>query len=208
MRYIRSFRLSVLFLFIANLLSISLAQPDPDSMIHKIFMAIHQDDVDAMKSLTLLSDFRDNINEVVDRSGQTPLMRAVLQGKSPDIVRTIMKFGADPTIGEKDGYTPLHGIGFQGRYELAPILVSEFGLDPNDKHVDGFTPLHRACWGYEDRHTTTAKILLELGADPYEPMCTQQYPDCILPVDATNNEETKRVLRSHMTKGTHNEKEL
>ena len=44
--------------------------------------------------------------------GQTPLMSAVLSGKT-EAVRALLKHQPDVTIGEKDGYTPMHGAGFQ-----------------------------------------------------------------------------------------------
>ena len=44
--------------------------------------------------------------------GQTPLMSAVLSGKT-EAVRALLKHQPDVTIGEKDGYTPFHGAGSQ-----------------------------------------------------------------------------------------------
>jgi hypothetical protein len=38
--------------------------------------------------------------------GQTPLMNAVLSGKT-SAVEALLRAGADVTIGEKDGYTPM-----------------------------------------------------------------------------------------------------
>ena len=101
------------------------------------------------------------IDEIDDRTGQTPLMYSVLSGQT-DLVRFFLEKGADVTIPEKDGYTPVHGAGFQGRAEIMKILI-DHGLDPSDRHGDGFTPLHRACWGREDRHTETVRVLLDAG---------------------------------------------
>ena len=60
------------------------------------------------------------------------------------------------------GYTPMHGAGFQGRAEIAKLLIAH-GLDPSDRHSDGFTPIHRACWGREQRHADTVRVLLKAG---------------------------------------------
>merc|ERR1712127_994617 len=89
-------------------------------------------------------------------------MNAVLSGKLL-AVKYLLRKGADTTLGEKDGYTPMHGAGFQGRAEIAKVLL-EHGMPVDDKHADGHTPLQRACWGHEDRHAATAKVMLEHGA--------------------------------------------
>ena len=197
-------------LLLVNLLQYICAtrdQLDPESTLYKIFKYTQENQVAMLKELSKLPDFQANINETIDPSGQTPLMRAVLMGQAPDTIRTLLSLGADPAIAEKDGYTPMHGVGFQGRFELAPVLVNEFGLDPNDKHADGFTPLHRACWGPDERHAKTVEVLLKLGADPNEPMC-RDASNCKLPVDATTNQATKIILQKFMTKTENKEGEL
>ena len=108
-----------------------------------------------------------DIDERDNRSGQTPLMMSVLMGRT-DLVKFFLEKGADVTIPEKDGYTPVHGAGFQGRADIMKILI-EHGLDPSDRHQDGFTPLHRACWGREDRHTETVRVLLDAGVPATQP---------------------------------------
>merc|ERR1711907_421744 len=98
---------------------------------------------------------------VIGPGGQSPLMHAVLGGKT-EITKFLLENGADTSIAEKDGYTPMHGAGFQGRAEIAKLLIAH-GLDPSDMHEDGYTPLHRACWGVSTGHTETVKVLLEAG---------------------------------------------
>ncbi|KAK3243531.1 hypothetical protein CYMTET_46824 [Cymbomonas tetramitiformis] len=118
---------------------------------------------------------------------QTPLMTAVLQGQA-NMVGLLLDSGADPTIGEKDGYTPVHGAAYQGRANVMKILIDK-NFDLNEVHRDGFTPLHRACWGKEQRHTDTVKLLLNAGVDPKQPSSTGV--ECI---QMTRNEETKKVV--------------
>jgi ankyrin repeat protein len=72
----------------------------------------------------------------IGQGGQTPLMNAVLSGKTA-AVDFLLKQGADTKIGEKDGYTPMHGAGFQGRAEIAKLLIAH-GLDASDRHSDGY----------------------------------------------------------------------
>lgn len=103
-----------------------------------------------------------DINSIMEGSGQTPLMNAVLSGKV-QAVKYLLRKGADVTIPEKDGYTPMHGAGFQGRSEIAKLLIKH-GVPINDEHIDGYNPIHRACWGREERHTDTVRVFLEGGA--------------------------------------------
>ena len=70
----------------------------------------------------------------------------------------------DVSLGEKDGYTAFHGAGFQGRAEIAKLLLEDSrNIDPNTFHEDGFAPLHRACWGREQRHVDTIRVLVDMG---------------------------------------------
>ena len=128
-----------------------------------------------------------DIDERDDRSGQTPLMMSVLMGYT-DLVKFFLEKGADVTIPEKDGYTPVHGAGFQGRADIMEILI-EHGLDPNDRHEDGFTPLHRACWGREERHTETVRVLLDAGVPATQP--DAQGRTCAV---LTNNDNTLHLI--------------
>ena len=91
----------------------------------------------------------------------------MLSGKT-GAVKFLLKRGADTAVAEKDGYTPMHGAGFQGRADIAEALIAH-GLNPSDRHSDGFTPIHRACWGSEQRHTDTVRVLLEAGVKWNEP---------------------------------------
>jgi hypothetical protein len=164
----------------------------------------------------LLQIFREDtekkcdINEIIpDGSGQTLIMNAVLTGKSDELITALLDNGADVSIGEHDGFTPIHGAGFQGRASAVKILVEhpKAKMDVNDKHRDGHAPLHRACWGMEQRHTDTVKMLIEYGADALEPFCRKSRgPDgkirekCQELVDMTRNQETRKVLEAHSKK--------
>ena len=75
-----------------------------------------------------------------------------------------------------------------GRAEVAKLLI-DHGLDPSDMHADGYTPLHRACWGREERHTETVRVLLEAGVPP-----TQATRTGYLPATITQNIATRKVI--------------
>jgi len=153
------------------------------------FQAIVNNDMSALKDLLILDKKSLNSMEgCPPDSGQTPLMFSVLSGNF-EAVKVLMDAGADPTIGEAQGYTPMHGAGFQGRAEIAELLIHAYKLDPSDMHSDGFTPLHRACWGGEQRHTDTVRVLLEAGVHYNE-----YSRDGELCMDLTENEGTAKLL--------------
>lgn len=145
-----------------------------------IFSAVQMD------SAELLQEALDEDPSELNRrgpGGQTPLMNAVLSGKS-HAVAFLLQAGADPTIPEKDGYTPPHGAGFQGRAEIARLLHAH-GINIDVAHSDGNRPIQRACWGNDKRHADTVKTFVELGA-------ALAVKDC-----RTSNPHTKSYLASH-----------
>jgi len=152
--------------------------------------AIQADDI-AM--LTKHIDGGLEINEK-GQGGQTPLMMAVLSGKT-SAVEVLLSRGADTSIGEQDGYTPCHGAGFQGRAEIMKLLLKHGLRCDTDRHSDGYTALHRACWGREERHTSTVRVLLKAGTPP-----DQASSDGKMPVDLTSSVTTKKVLQHHLQK--------
>jgi ankyrin repeat protein len=115
-------------------------------------------------------------------------MASVLRGKN-NIVKYLLKAGADPMVGEKNGYNPPHGAAFQGRPDVMQTLI-DFGLDVNSFHADGFVPFHRACWGSEKRHADTLLVLLKHGIDPE--VRSKDGRKCR---EMTENEHVLRVLK-------------
>ena len=80
-----------------------------------LFDAVTKGDVAAVKSI--IEDNNESVAELVNirelGSGQTPIMKSVLMGKT-EIAEYLLSVGeVDVTIGEKDGYTVMHGAGFQ-----------------------------------------------------------------------------------------------
>ena len=124
-----------------------------------LFSAVAADDAALVRAAVAASPA--SLNARAPGDGQTPLMRASLQGRVA-AVRALLALGADATIGEKDGYTPLHGAAFQGRAEVARALLADPRV-PNARHGDGFFPIHRACWGRDERYGDTVRAFLENG---------------------------------------------
>ena len=190
----------------AMMLVISLARsaPVPKQVTHHftvedyaIIENVRADNLEGIRSA--LKDGGD-IN-VVGPGGQTPLMLAVLTGKT-EVVKLLLEKGADVTIGEQDGYTPMHGAGFQGRHEVAKLLI-DHGLDPLDAHKDGYTAIHRACWGKEERHTETVRVLLEAGV-PYDLKASNGK----MPLEMAKSPATQALLEEWSKKSPSENEEL
>ena len=138
------------------------AAEGPAGVKEDIFAAVRRDDAAAIERLVGADK---TVLDETGPGGQSPTMHGVLQGKSK-AVATLIKLGADLTVGEKDGYTPMHGAGFQGRAKVAKLLA-EAGVDVNAVHADGYAPIHRCCFG--DGHPQTLRVFLEAGVSPTLP---------------------------------------
>ena len=195
--------LSFVLLLLVLLARTAVAESTITEADEKLFRSVHESDIDGLIAASKMDEF--NVNKIIDPSGQTPLMRAVLQGSTPETVEMLLKLGADPLIGERDGYTPMHGAGFQGRAQLVPILIEKAHLDINERHSDGYTPITRACWGREQRHTETVKVMLIHGANPEEKMCSNVNGQdvCQSLVEVTSNLGTKAVLEKYFVSKAH-----
>ena len=94
------------------------------------------------------------------RVGATPFyLAADCSNASPELMRILLEYGADPTITTEEGTTPLMaatGLGWgysppdpaARRRTLAAVkfLVEEVGLDVNAANLAGFTALHGAAY--------------------------------------------------------------
>ena len=131
-----------------------------------ILRAVSSNDVGEVGSI--IDQNRDSLGSLINireaGSGQTPLMKSILMGHTEMVRILLMLPEVDVSLGEKDGYTAFHGAGFQGRAEIAKLLLEDSrNIDPNTFHEDGFAPLHRACWGREQRHVDTIRVLVDTG---------------------------------------------
>lgn len=97
----------------------------------------------------------------VDIAGNSPLHIACIKGFYPDVVKFLIKNGANVNATNKNNCTPIHYAAELGFEELIKILFrSGAGLDLQDNL--GKTPLHYAC-----RKTMYQSILslVDAGAD-------------------------------------------
>jgi ankyrin repeat protein len=127
---------------------------------------------------------------IATQDGVTPLMVAAglgrLGDRSPEeeanaleAVQLAVELGADVNAADKDGETALHGAAYRGANAIIEFLVGKGArLDPKDRY--GQTPLSVAQGdpfhfvdprdkryrGLINEHTSTAELLLRLGATP------------------------------------------
>ncbi|MCA9775410.1 MAG: ankyrin repeat domain-containing protein [Candidatus Eremiobacteraeota bacterium] len=95
------------------------------------------------------------------RHGNTPLHWAAHEGHL-DVVRTLIKNGANPNVHTKDGYTPLREAAFRGHTNVVQFLL-EVGARAEEADKHGATPLH---WAGHGGRTVVARLLLNAGASP------------------------------------------
>lgn len=89
-------------------------------------------------------------------TGQTALMRCILEGKDDFVELMLNTPSIHYNIPDAQGYTPVHAAGYAGREHIAKMLMSRLKhFNGFDRHHDGFIPMHRACMGEKKRHTRT-----------------------------------------------------
>lgn len=106
-----------------------------------------------------LSEYLVDINVVDTANLNTKLLEAAEEGDT-DLVRSLIKQGADVNAKDALHYTPLHNAAQYGLAETCKLLLDN-GADVNAKSTHGDTPLHEAAWR---GHPVTCKVLLEHGA--------------------------------------------
>ena len=148
-----------------------------------LHLAAYNDHVDAARFLIEKGASGDTVNE----HGYTPLHCAAIRGSapmvqllleryhnvnssdkngnsalhltdSPDVLKLLIKKGADPNTENNHGFTPLHFAIGKGNTRAARVLI-ENNADANAADRDGTTPLHLA------HEPAAAQLLIEGGAD-------------------------------------------
>ena len=114
--------------------------------------------------------FKDYMNQR-NKWLKTVLMDACERNR-PEVIRLLLEYGADYSIGNNENVTPLHKASWNGHPEAAETLLELASKDPdrprfasqclNRKNKWGKTPLMDAC---ETGRPQVARILLKYGAD-------------------------------------------
>ncbi|XP_014679106.1 PREDICTED: putative ankyrin repeat protein RF_0381 [Priapulus caudatus] len=128
--------------------------------------------------MCLLLEAGADANVANTKSGATPLMKAVTEGKEAtvrmnslymaacsgqlDIVRLLLEAGANANAADSYGVTSLHIAACPGRLDIMRLLL-EAGADPNVAETkSGDTPL---MWAVTEGEEAVVRMLLSHGAD-------------------------------------------
>jgi ankyrin repeat protein/L-ascorbate metabolism protein UlaG (beta-lactamase superfamily) len=141
------FALSVLVLFVS--VQVGLAG--------KIQDAIADDDLALVQNLL---DKNPKLIHIPDDEGIPPLCLAV-KGGCEEIVRELLKRGADIHKGDLDNSQAIHYAAIHGEDDIAQLLL-EKGAKVDERDVNGVTPLIFAA---SFKQTSSAEFYLEKGAD-------------------------------------------
>ncbi len=125
------------------------------------------DNVTALEAMLESKRFDSQLNNRAE-NGETPLYIAVKYGHV-DIVKALMRAGADPNIPNADGTTPLMLAIQQGNCSIiSELLTSKHPkVDVNKPDEDGYTPLYRAV---ATQNIQVVRLLLDSKdpkVDPY-----------------------------------------
>ena len=100
------------------------------------------------------------------RNMYTMLLSAASDG-NVELVKQLVKNGANVNIQNREGATPLHMAASGGQVEILPNagaiveILLKAGADVNIQDTDGDTPLHYAAY---KGHTEAVEALLNAGA--------------------------------------------
>jgi len=78
----------------------------------------------------------------------------------PEVVKRLIKEGADVNVEDDSGYSALHGACFCGKIKIVEMLINAGALI-DVKDIDGVTPLMCAA---ENGHAVTVRLLIRKGA--------------------------------------------
>jgi ankyrin repeat protein len=104
-------------------------------------------------------------NIFFESNGSTPLQIASIR-QHTDVVKILLKYGANPNIPNMNGLTALdhacHACNLNGGTDIIDTLLA-YGADINHQDASGFTVLHRAIMF---NNKPLVHIFINHGADP------------------------------------------
>ena len=128
----------------------------------------------------LISAVNDNNVELIDfllshgidantnlESGKTLLMKFIIERKDVNVIKLLIKYGAEISIKDELGFTPLHWASMTGQYETTKLFLENGAeIDARDKYE--YTPLIKMLSKSNKNcieSINIVKLLLENGAD-------------------------------------------
>lgn len=128
--------------------------PWPASLLHRMAW------LGSVKAVTALLDVGMLPEPDRETSVTSPLHAAIRNGHR-EVIRLLLRRGADPSLRGPMGQTPTHMASASGHAEITSMLA-EAGADLNARDDSNFTPLYEASlWG----NYKSVEILASLGAD-------------------------------------------
>ncbi len=107
---------------------------------------------------------------VVVREEFTPLMEAIRQSESPEIVRVLLEHGADPNLGSRhENWSSLHMAAYKGDPDVIRLLLQHGAIPHAITSERRWTPLHVLAWSGGRNPADSmqsVKLLLDAGVDP------------------------------------------
>jgi ankyrin repeat protein len=109
----------------------------------------------------LLIGFGADLDLSTGYNKNTPLRAAALNNQHPELVRMLLRAGADPGLADSDGYTPLMAAAESGNLEAAQFLLI-YGAELNAQSVLKMSPLKGAVMS---KNYELVSYFIEEGAD-------------------------------------------
>ena len=129
------------------------------SQFENIFTLVAVGDLEGVSEA--IGKEKEKLNATEEEDGAKPLHWAVRHNRE-EMVKRLMKLGADVEASDKDGETPLLHACRDGRVKMVRLLVETFGANMAVTGLDGQTSLHRVA----DRGREGAlNALISLGAE-------------------------------------------
>ena len=130
---------------------------DGSTVLHFASRRSNQEVVEFLLKLNEIS-----VNET-DNSNQTPLMHACFYGGRLDIIKMLVRNGADTQASSSDGSTVLHFASCYSNQEVVEFLLKLNEISVNATDNSNETPLMHAC--YDGGRLDNIKMLIRNGAD-------------------------------------------
>ncbi|XP_023311139.1 serine/threonine-protein phosphatase 6 regulatory ankyrin repeat subunit A-like [Anoplophora glabripennis] len=103
----------------------------------------------------------DEVLDMRDKNGHTPLHLAILKGNL-EVVNFLVKHKADVNVTDNSGRTSLQLAAKNGNLDIVKLLI-DHGVDVNNQGNDGWTALLTAVW--EGQLNTVKFLITECNAD-------------------------------------------
>ncbi len=142
-------------------LAFTIIIPSHANEVYDFTGAIHSGDLELVKHFLYEDNALAYINQRDYADGYAPLHEAA-EANHPEIMKLLIKEGADLNIQSKHHVTPLHIASNQNHPEIVRILIDS-GANLNVVTLKNVTPL---MYSSEYNHIDIVKMLLKAGADP------------------------------------------